>query len=171
MKTINQSREEFNSTMNPYTLMVVQTEHTHFSDEGFRNKGLICPSERVAYTPPLWTGVSYGLEAVTLYLRGEKPLRMREEKIPVINSLGKYLICDDYSSSGQTFEIAMVRLVEAGVWMNNIWCITSHGNEEQSSPILDKGIEWHKYMNAHENILKSILKRDGFKFPSLNVSS
>ena len=169
MKTISNSREEFNSAMNPYVAVIVQTEHEPFLDEFFSGNGLILPDGRINYTPPAWVGVEYSAYFMGAY-GGEKPEKWREEKIPEINPFEKYLICDDYSNEGETFEVAMMRLVEKGVKLDNIWCISRGGNKEIKAIILDKGTEWHKYRLRQKNLIRMTLENLGFAFPSLAVS-
>lgn len=169
MKTLSNSREEFNSIMNPYAAMVVQKEQQPFSEDFFINNKLIPPGNRISYVPPPWVGAEYSSYFMAAYGREEKPEKWREEKIPEINPFEKYLICDDYSSSGETFEVAMTRLVEGGVKLENIWCISQGGNKELKAVILDKGIEWHRYRLRQGGLMRKILGELGFVFPSLVV--
>jgi hypothetical protein len=172
MKSISESREEFNSTMNPYNAMIIQTEHYPFSENFFFKNKLVLPNKRVAYTPPMWAGVEYMPYFIPMYEGKEKPERWREEKIATINSLEKYLICDDYSNEGETFEIAMIRLVEKGVKLEDIWCITQKGNKEMKGDIiLDKGIEWHNYFIRQDGFIRKILKEYGIIVPSLIIEN
>jgi hypothetical protein len=166
MRTLTESREEFNPTMNPYTAIIVQTEHFRFSDEFFIQNGLICPKDRIKYTPPSWVGAENSPYFMASCKRPEKPIKTREERIPEINSKERYLICDDYSNDGETFEIAIIRLMEAGVKLENIWGITQEGNKEHKGIVLNKGIDWHEYRLKREGITRLVLENLGFTYPS-----
>jgi len=169
MKTVSQSREEFNSTMNPYVAMIVQTEHYPFSDDSFFNKkGLILPIKRILYTPPVWTGIEYMNMTLDFLLHNKKPQKWRAEVIPALDS-EKYLICDDACGEGNTFEVAMVRLAENGIRLENIWCISQEGCRGQREPLLDKGHEWHKYHIKEGRLYARLLESTGFDFPSLET--
>ncbi len=171
MRRILESRNEFNSTMNPYTAMIIQTEHFPFIDEFFSSMKLILPTKRILYTPPSWVGASYSPDFMATYKTQDKPKRLRDEEIPELNHQGRYLLCDDYLCTGETFEIAMVRLIERGVNLNNIWGITM-GNAETKEASLEKGIEWHKYrLRQKDSLSRTILHEMGFAFPTLSISS
>ncbi len=169
MKTVSNSRNEFNSAMNPYVAMIVQTEHEPFSDKFFSGNRLILPEGRINYTPPPWAGVEYSAYFMGAYGQG-KPEKAREEIIPVINPLEKYLICDDYSNDGETFEVAIIRLVERGVKLENIWCISRGGNKDLKAILLGKGLDWHNYRLEQNGFMRKILGELGFVFPSLAIS-
>lgn len=167
MRELAQAREEFNSGMKDYTAMIVQTEHYPFSNNFFLKNNLILPNKIINYTPPAWVGVEYMDIVLDAVCNNKKPKKWREEIMPDLDS-EKYLICDDACGEGNTFEIAMVRLVERDIRLENIWCIAQEGNREQREPLLEKGIEWHKY-NIREGNLATILKWSGFNFPPLTI--
>jgi len=112
-------------------------------------------------------GPTYSSEFLEFYFDSEFH-GMRQEKIPVFDPRKKYLICDDYSNTGDTIEIAIIRLLEQDVGLDNIWGFTLHGNNEvgyQGDQILDKGIEWHKYHLRQISPFRQALQELGFKFP------
>ena len=172
MRTLSESREEFNSEMKKYIAMIIQTEHMPFSRDFFMEKGLPVPICKVYYTPPSWVGVEYSPSFCSVLVTDKKPKKSREEVIPEIKPSDKYLICDDYSNEGETFEIAMLRLVQNGVNIDNIWAISRDGNSEMTKRIvLDKGREWHKYRLRRNGTTRLMMKELGFQFPSLDLEN
>ena len=164
MRAWIESRMQFNSEMNPYTAVIVQTEHFHFSDEFFQENDLICPQQRIKYIPPSWVGVRYFSEFVENYKNKDILEIPRKEEIPVINPFAKYLICDDYIDEGNTMEIAMERLLKAGVKQKNIWGII----RERGDPliILDNCLGFYRsirmFRNCHGAKRRNLLKSLGF---------
>ncbi len=180
MKTIAESRQEFNSVMQNYIALIIQREFRPFSDEFFIKNGLLLPQERVKYTPPPWTGVEHLNNFFAEYNYPVKTWKTREEIIPFIDSFGKYLICDDYISSGETIEVAMIALTTRGVRLENIWGISQQGSNDNYKngnyencefPNLDKGIEWHNYKMRNLRLTVRLpLEEMGFVFPSLKLN-
>jgi hypothetical protein len=157
--------------MNPYTAIIIQTEHKPFSRDFFVSIGLIPPSEKIYYIPPTWVGAEYFSEFFATYGRKERPKKWREETILETNPFNRYLICDNDSCYGETFEVTMIRLVERRVKLENIWCISQDGNSEiRRTPILDKGIEWYNYRLRNKKPLRAALENLGFTYPSLKIS-
>lgn len=172
MRTVSESREEFNSEMSKYIAMVIRTEYEPFSRDFFIENGLSVPVCKIYYTPPSWVGAEYSPSFVSVQGTNRKPKKSREEVIPKIKPDDKYLICDDYSNEGETFEIAMLRLVQNGVDIDNIWAISRNGNAEITKRIiLDKGREWHKYRLRRNGTTRLMMKELGFQFPSLDLEN
>lgn len=170
IRSLSESREEFNTTMQLYTAVIVQTDHIGFSNDFFTGRGLILPTKRVEYTPPPWAGADYMPYFLGAYGKLDvKPKISREEIIPQLDALDKYLICDDYVSNGETFEIAMIRLTDQGVGLENIWCLSNDGFEQQNFASLDKAIKWHEYRVKRKSPYRMMLRNLGFEFPSLEV--
>jgi len=169
MKTITESREEFNSTMDPYVALVIKTEHKPFTDEFFKKNGLIVPSSRVYYVPPPWVGAEFSPHFIAVYGRDDRPDKWREETIPQIKPMEKYLLCDDYSSDGETLEIAIIRLMESGVNPDYIWCLTHANFEMKKGPVLDRSLAWHHYRLRQNGLTRIILEDLGFKYPGLDI--
>jgi hypothetical protein len=168
MRELTESRTEFNSIMQSYIAMIVQTEYEPFSEDFFIENGLNTPEDRVNYVPPPWAGAAFSPSFFSVYGRDEKPRRWREEMIPEINQSKKYLICDDYSANGQTLDIAIIRLVQQGVKIEDIWGITIKGNTEiKNKVVLEKGIEWRNYRKRQICPTRVALEELGFVFPSL----
>gem|GEM_PF-4855483 len=172
MRTLSESKEEFNSEMSKYIAMVVQTEHKPFSRAFFVENGLSVPVRKIYYTPPPWVGAEYTASFISHYNKDKKPKKWREEVIPGINSNDKYLICDDYANDGETFEIAILRLVRNGVKIENIWALSRGGNAEIAEKIiLDKGIEWHNYRLRRNGTTRMMMNELGFKLPSIDLEN
>ncbi|MBW2973940.1 hypothetical protein KY346_06145 [Candidatus Woesearchaeota archaeon] len=170
MRELTESREEFNQRMQSYIAMIIQTEYKPFSDDFFIENGLNVPNSRIAYTPPSWTGAEYSPSFISVYGTDEKPEEWREEIVPDIVSSERYLICDDYSDEGETFEIAMIRLVQQGVKLEDIWCISRDGNSDiEKKIVLDTAFEWHQYRKKRKGLTRIILEELGFEFPSLKL--
>ncbi len=169
MRLLPESRQDFNETMSPYTAVIVKTFPTQPNDEFFRSLGLRLPRKRTEYTPPSWVGPTYTSDVLEFYKTGFRG--MRKEQIPFCDPLDKYLLCDDYCCTGETLEIAMIRLMEQGVKLDNLWVFTLHGNSEIKDRvnILETGREWHNYHLRHISTSRRVLEELGFKFPEFPV--
>jgi len=167
MRTIDESRAEFNAEMQEYTAMIVHTEHLPFSDAFFREHELLAPSKRRDYTPPPWAGAVYAPKFIGRCGKGGAASeKLREEVIPEITPGGKYLVCDDYSNAGETFEIAMIRLLQREVHLKNIWCVTGKGTAEiHDKVVLEQGSSWLEYRKRQKGLIRMVLEDLGFVFP------
>lgn len=170
MRTIEQSRTEFNTSMDPYCAVIIQTEYKPFTNDFFNENDLAIPASRIEYTPPAWVGAEYMPLFSASYGRKAIYEKTRDEKIPRLPLLRNYLICDDYVSDGETLEIAMLRFVERGIKMKNIWCISYRGTAKQSEIVLlDNGLAWHNYRIERRGLARTTLEAIGFKMPKLEI--
>jgi hypothetical protein len=168
MRTLNEAREEFNSRMNSYFALIIETDRGYFSDESFLRSKLNLPAKRLSYIPPAWAGAEFSAEFVASY-RKNSPEKTREEIIPENIEQGNYLICDDFVNDGETFEIAFVRLVEGGIKLENIWAVSARGTSRQTGiALLDTAKKWHEYFISRTSLNRKILETLGLNLPRLD---
>jgi hypothetical protein len=167
MRTAEQSREEFNQSMVPYTAVIVQTEYHQFTDEYFATLGLVAPQARLKYIPPAWIGVRYLDQIIADFPR--EPRGVRIESIPQVIPSGNFLVCDTYANEGETMEIAMLRLVEQGIESRTIWGLTTETAERRHIPTLETALEWCFYRRRQRNLMRRVMRDLGITLPSLDL--
>lgn len=191
MRKLRDSRTEFNRLMIPYIALIVQKDHVPFSDNFFDACLLVRPKVKVEYTPPSWAGATYSVDFALSYQRDINPRKWRDESVPEIDSRDKYLVCDDYVSSGETFANAISALVKKGVDVRNIWCFSKKGNEEtlrarerkegfgakegplETTALLDESSEWLNYRRNYPQERSApmvVLMEKGFVYPSMKAN-
>tara|TARA_Y100000310_G_scaffold345858_1_gene471597 strand:+ start:23095 stop:23550 length:456 start_codon:yes stop_codon:yes gene_type:complete len=101
----------------------------------FRESGLEFPEERkFEYIPP--QSVSH------------LPVP-RTEKVPVLDTTLKYLLMDDTVETGNTLRIALQRITEQGIGIEDIWCYTSilmNPRKWSSRPHMDRAQAFQDYI-------------------------
>ncbi len=126
LRRLRSSALEFNTTMHPFIVIMVELKDKMFKnlENYFSAHSLHWPDEILSYTPPSFVGARFSRANLKSYPSGTN---LRNEIIPKIDPDKNYLICDDYADFGNTFEMAIIRLIEQGAELNNIWCLAGIG--------------------------------------------
>jgi hypothetical protein len=163
LRSIDESREEFNRVMQPYNQIIILNSGRKVDLSPW---GIGTPQENLFYMPPYWVGPDAYSNCIRKS-RGDQS-GLREESIPEIKNVHEnYLICDDYFSEGCTIELAAIRLLEAGINPERIWIFLNEANLHwKDKPRLDTLVALHKYLRTVQRLNRNLVTSLGVERPS-----